>query len=169
MILEGLHLNPGLYLQEMARFGASSFDRRHEDGRSDAVSPIYIPIVIGCSREDHWLQSREALYRRGSRFFAPKSTREGTTTHSALHRSSISHIIRLGGEAIFEKIREIHTYLMECRHPDVTYVHAGLDDASSALDDLHDHFLKCISLAMDGHAHANGHGMPENGQEGSHG
>ena len=74
-----------------------------------------------------------------------------------------------GGETIFEKIREIHTYLTECRHPDVTYVHAGLDDASSALDDLHDLFLKCISLAMDDLAYANGDGMYENGQGGLHG
>ena len=90
VILEGLHLNPGLYLQEMAKFGASTFAHHCENRRCDAASPIYIPIVIGCSREDHWLQTREALYRRGSRFFAPQTTREGTTAIDSIQLACLS-------------------------------------------------------------------------------
>lgn len=97
LIMEGLHLDPGLYLSEMSKLNALTFPYSAPPSRTgsdssametlssvdlssleevdstDLPRPLYIPIIVTSTNEDHRLLSRDAIYRTGSRFFEPQN------------------------------------------------------------------------------------------------
>lgn len=102
LIIEGLHMNPGLHLEEMSKLNAfmvpasnlnpplspepeeqrmdsnnTPFGTSWKKIHSETFRPLYIPIVVTTTAENHRLMSKEAIYRRGSRFFPSQTSTQG--------------------------------------------------------------------------------------------
>jgi len=117
--MEGMHLDPGLYLDEMSDFNALTYDydpsnkddadfKQRDSGGSQEVRPLYIPIVVTANEEDHRLMSNNAIYETGSRFFPAQSSPEGGPFPKYLWI-----VVFVDGESLFTKLRHLNDHLME--------------------------------------------------------
>lgn len=139
LIIEGIHLDPGLYLSEFSQLNKSQESR-------NCPNIVYIPVVVTADNEDHRILVMGASNSIGCRFFEPQSI---PPSKPPSHLTFLS--FALEGEEIFNRTRQFQDHLVEYQNKDIVQVEIGLSGIESALETLHDRFLHCIQCSLNSH------------------
>eukprot|EP00210_Caulerpa_lentillifera_P000231 g225.t1 len=123
LIMEGIHLDPGLYISELSQM------KQSQDCRT-GPNIVYIPVVVTADYEDHRILVMGAANSLGCRFFEAQ-------TNPAI------------GEEIFGRMRQFQQHLAEYQNKNIVQVEIGLSGIDNALEMLHDHFLQCIKSSLE--------------------
>ncbi|EIE20940.1 hypothetical protein COCSUDRAFT_54287 [Coccomyxa subellipsoidea C-169] len=167
IIMEGMHLDPSLYLYEFARFGqahlksGSLYNSDSNSAGAQRPDPASIPLEEGSSPSNAATEADDEEELKPGPVFVPIVLCMDDVDHELLVREW--HACHAGaardGEAsggpeerarsTLERLRVLQSHMCSYEQRCVPVVKVELANFNETLDRLHDYLLLCIQMAME--------------------